>query len=189
MIRLFLAFPLAVEVTDYLGTVIADLKPHTDSIKWVAPKNIHLTARFLGDTKEDAVPRLKELVDSVALAHTPVSSSLMQLGAFPNLSRPKVIWVGISEGADRLGDIACDIEQRVRRLKFEPDSKPFKSHLTLGRVREGARLDRFVDHLKSCSIKSIPVTFESIVLFKSTLTSQGPIYERLHEVRLSGPCD
>jgi 2'-5' RNA ligase len=189
MIRLFIAFPLAVEVTDYLGNVIADLKPHTDSIRWVTPKNIHLTARFLGDTEESTVPKLKELIDTVAHTHASLSSSLVQLGAFPNLKRPRVVWAGISDGADKLGQIARDIEQRVRKLRFEPDSKPFKSHLTLGRVREGARLDRFGDQLQAYQIKPIPVQFDSLVLFKSTLTQQGPIYDRLHNARLAGPRD
>ena len=186
MMRLFIAFPLTPQVTEYLGQVIADMKPHTDGVRWVAAKNIHLTARFLGDTEEAKIPKLQELIDTVAAAHGSVSTSLTHVGAFPNLKRPRVIWAGIGDGSETLGKIARDLELRVRQLRFEPESKPFKSHLTLGRVREGARLDAFVDFLQAYAVQSIPVIFDSLVLFKSTLTPQGPIYEKLHEAKLSG---
>ena len=184
MIRLFIAFPLAVEVKDYLGSVIADLRPHSDAVRWVAPKNIHLTARFLGDTEQSTVTRLNQLVDTVAGAHSAVNSALTQLGAFPNLKRPRVIWAGIGEGFDDLAKIARDVELRVRQLRFEPESKGFKSHLTLGRVKEGARLDRFTDILSAYTLEPLPLHFDRLVLYKSTLTPNGPIYERLHEAGL-----
>lgn len=184
MIRLFVAFPLAVEVKDYLGSVIADLRPHSDGIRWVAPKNVHLTARFLGDTEEARISKLNLLIDTVADAHRSVSSSLTQLGAFPNLKRPRVIWAGIGDGVEALGKIARDVELRVRQLRFEPESKAFKSHLTLGRVREGARLDAFAEFMTGYVLQPMPLIFDRLVLYKSTLTSQGPIYERLHEAEL-----
>ncbi len=184
MMRLFIAFPLAVEIKDYLGSVIADLRPHSDAIRWVAPKNIHLTARFLGDTEDAKVTKLNQLIDTVAGAHVAVTSSLTQLGAFPNLKRPRVIWAGIGEGTEELGKIARDVELRVRQLRFEPESKGFKTHLTLGRVREGARLDAFAEILSGYSLQPMPVVFDRLVLYKSTLTPQGPIYERLHEAAL-----
>jgi len=186
MMRLFIAFPLAVEIKDYLGTVISELRVHSNDIRWVAPKNIHLTARFLGDTEEAKVTKLNQLIDSVAAAHHAVSSSLTELGAFPNVKRPRVIWAGIGEGTEALGKIARDVELRVRQLRFEPESKGFKSHLTLGRVRERARLDKFAEVLSGYSLQPTPILFDRLVLYKSTLTPQGPIYERLHEAPLRG---
>jgi len=184
MMRLFIAFPLPIEVKDYLGSVIADLRPHADGIRWVAPKNIHLTTRFLGDTEDAKISKLDHLIDSVAGAHGPVTSSLTQLGAFPNLKRPRVIWAGIGDGVEALVKIARDVELRVRQLRFEPESKAFKSHLTLGRVREGARLDAFAEIMNGYELQSMPLVFDRLVLYKSTLTPQGPIYERLHEAAL-----
>lgn len=184
MMRLFIAFPLAVEVKDYLGSVINDLRPHADGVRWVAPKNIHLTARFLGDTEDSKVTKLHQLIDSVAGLHGSVSSSLTQLGAFPNLKRPRVIWAGIGDGVEELGKIARDVELRVRQLRFEPESKAFKTHLTLGRVKEGARLDEFGEFVPGYTLRPMPVIFDRLVLYKSTLTPQGPIYERLHEATL-----
>lgn len=184
MMRLFIAFPLAVEVKDYFGTVINDLRAHSNDIRWVAPKNIHLTARFLGDTEDAKLTKLNQLIDTVAGTHGAVSTALTRLGAFPNLKRPRVIWAGIGEGAETLEKIARDVELRVRQLRFEPESKGFKSHLTLGRVREGARLEGFAEILERYALEPMPITFDRLVLYKSTLTSQGPIYERLHEAPL-----
>lgn len=184
MMRLFIAFPLAVEVKDYLGSVISDLSHHAEGVRWVAPKNIHLTARFLGDTEEAKVSKLHQLIDTVAGAHNSVSSSLTQLGAFPNLNRPRVIWAGIGEGAEELGKIARDVELRVRQLRFEPESKAFRTHFTLGRVKEGAHLENFGEFMLSYKLQPMPIAFDRLVLYKSTLMPQGPIYERLHEAAL-----
>jgi len=186
MMRLFIAFPLPVEVKDYLGIVISELRSHSNDIRWVAAKNIHLTARFLGDTEEAKLTKLNQLIDAVADAHSSVASSLTQLGAFPNLRRPRVIWAGIGEGTETLEKVARDVELRVRQLRFEPESKGFKSHLTLGRVREGARLDTFAETLGAYTLQPMPLLFDRLVLYKSTLTPQGPIYERLHEAPLRG---
>ena len=184
MMRLFIAFPLAEEVEERLGGIIDDLKSRGGRIKWVEPKNIHLTARFLGDTQESLVGKLSELLDSVAAEYQAVSTTINGLGAFPNLSRPRVIWAGLGENTESLAKIAGDVEMGVRRLRFKKEPKRFKPHLTLGRVKDPSGLQELIAYIESYTVEEIPVLFDRLVLFKSTLTPQGPIYERLHEAML-----
>ncbi|UCD65024.1 MAG: RNA 2',3'-cyclic phosphodiesterase [Candidatus Zixiibacteriota bacterium] len=185
MMRLFIALPLEKTVEDRLEGIIDSLAQKGGSVKWVKPRNIHLTLRFLGDTDERLVGRIKTEIDAVAAAHGPVKTAISRLGAFPNLNRPRVIWVGIEERLEDLRKMARDMELRARTLRFEKESRAFKAHLTLGRIRNPQGLDELTDYMKDYALAEIPVVLDRIVLFKSTLTPQGPIYDRLHEAALS----
>jgi 2'-5' RNA ligase len=181
MMRLFIALPLEKAVEDHLGKLIITLKQKGGQVRWVAPKNIHLTVRFLGDTEDDLVPQLGGIIDETAKKFTPVQTQIDRLGAFPNLHRPNVIWVGLHDNTDILAELANDVEAGVRRLGIEPDPKTFKAHLTLGRVKDSRGLESLTGFVQSHQFAPIPLLFDRIVLFKSTLTPQGSIYERLHE--------
>ncbi len=182
--RLFIALPLGSSVKTALGSIISDLKPHGGSVKWVKPENIHMTLRFLGETDEKLLGDIKEVIDEVAGQHHRVETSISKLGGFPNLNRPRVIWVGMEKDIDHLAKVARQMELKIRTLGFEEESKPFKAHLTLARVRAPQGLNNLVGHLRDYRMEEIPVSFDRIILFKSTLTPQGPIYDRLHEAML-----
>jgi len=181
MLRLFIATPLGVEVENYLRSIIDDLRERGGGVKWVEPKNIHLTLRFLGDTREELVPKISNLIDRIAAEQKAISSQIDRIGGFPNLRRPRIIWAGLDRGVEELSKLARQIELAVRKLRFEKESKKFKAHLTLGRVRDHRPLRSLSDYLQSYQIEAMPMTFDRIVLFESTLTPRGPIYDRLHE--------
>lgn len=182
--RLFIALPLEPRVKDALGKIISDLKRHGGPVKWVKPENIHLTLRFLGETDERPLGKIKTEIDAVAAAHAQVRTSISRLGGFPNLNRPRVIWVGIEHNLEPLSKMARQMELKVRTLGFEKESRAFKAHLTLGRVREPRGLENLTKAMNDYALEEIPVHFDRIVLFKSTLTPQGSIYDRLYEAKL-----
>lgn len=182
--RLFIALPLEKSVKDELDKLIATLKRQGGPVKWVKAENIHLTLRFLGETNDNLVSDIKHHIDEVVNTHRKVQTSINNLGGFPNLNRPRVIWVGIEQNLDALRKMANDIEHRMRSLGFEKETKPFKAHLTLGRVRDPKGLDNLTNFMKDYRLEEMPLLFDRIVLFKSTLTPQGPIYERLREATL-----
>jgi RNA 2',3'-cyclic 3'-phosphodiesterase len=180
MIRLFIAFPLEQSVTDQLGRMITSLKQYGADVKWVAPQNIHLTTCFLGDTDQSKVPAINKIIDEIASQHSKVVTKINLVGGFPTIERARVIWAGMAEGGEQLGATTAALVGKVRRLGFTLDDKPFKPHLTLGRVREGGTMGELGTFLKSYSYDPIPVTFDRLTLFESTLTPQGPIYKGLH---------
>ncbi len=184
MMRLFIALPLGLQVERYLSSIIDELRPHGGSVKWVAPQNVHLTVRFLGDTEEHRVPKIKQLLDKVASEHPTVATTIDCLGAFPNLRRPRVVWAGIHDNVDHLEKLARQVELGVRKLRFEKETKGFKPHLTLARIRKPQGLEQLIAHLESFALEPQLLTLDRLVLFKSTLTPKGPIYDRLHEALL-----
>ncbi|HUV30693.1 MAG TPA: RNA 2',3'-cyclic phosphodiesterase [Acidobacteriota bacterium] len=184
MMRLFIALPLTRPVEEQLGRIISLCRQTGGPVKWVVPHNVHVTARFLGDTEQARVPSLKTVIDEVSAQFRTIASAIDRLGGFPNLNRPRVIWAGLGENTETMANLARQIELRVRKLRFEPEKKSFRAHLTLGRVRSSRGIEELTAFLQSYKFEAIPIQLDRICLFKSTLTPTGPIYERLHEALL-----
>ena len=186
MLRLFIALPLTPIVEQKLEQVSSELSRFGGKVKWVNPKNIHVTIRFLGETEETLVGAIGDHLDSIASRHDVIKTAIDRLGGFPNLSKPRVIWAGLSgeQEIEALTNLATEVEQAMRDLGFEPENKRFRPHLTLARVKAPKGLEQLVAELKSYQLDPTPLRLDRLVLFKSTLTAQGPIYERLHEMPL-----
>jgi len=183
--RLFIALPLPGNVEEYLGSVISDFRRKRGRVKWVESKNIHLTLKFLGETDENILDVICQSIKRVAQNRQAVSCCLDRIGGFPNLKRPKVIWAGLRDNIEKLVTIASEIEDEMVSHGFERENRPFKSHLTLGRIKENSGLHDLTEHLKDYRIRPEPILFDKIILFKSTLTPRGPIYESLFSQQLN----
>jgi RNA 2',3'-cyclic 3'-phosphodiesterase len=184
MLRLFIALPLPHEVEVELDRLLGLLRPKSSDVKWVTANNIHLTVKFLGDTDEKLIPRIRTAMNETVAAFQPFESVMDRVGGFPNLMKPRVIWVGGSQPIEAAVRMAAEIDRRMHELSFEKEKRPFKAHLTLGRVREGRSISALATHLESFKLTPIPLKLDRLVLFKSTLTPKGSIYERLHEAKL-----
>jgi 2'-5' RNA ligase len=181
-IRSFLAFDIDNERILRRLVAVQDLLANTGAdLKLVKPQNIHLTVRFLGDASLSEVDAIYEEMKHVSF--TPFDITLSGLGAFPRLSRPRVVWVGIKKGVNNLVSVFEQMEPRLRGLGFKPDIKGFSPHLTIARVRSGrnkVQLGRVVRGLENRNFGTFRV--ECLRLKKSVLTPRGPIYTNLQEV-------
>lgn len=182
--RLFIAIPLAPEIEAKIASLMTELKKHDGAVKWVEPNNLHFTLRFLGETTEAKLPQLKSAISEIASRYQKIETKIDMLSAFPNLRQPRAIWCGIASGLEALKLIVSEIENAVITIGFSKEEKAFKAHLTLGRVRDGADATKLANHLIPYRLIPIPISLDRIVLFKSTLTPTGPIYERLHTSEL-----
>lgn len=184
MIRLFIGLPVEKQVQKELGEITSFLRTKGGNVKWIKPKLIHLTLRFLGDTDESLVGDLSKVIDRVAAETQTVSTVVNSLGGFPNLNRPRVIWAGLSGDTDVLIEMAAEAERSARELGFKAESNRFKPHLTIGRVRDPRPLGTLPDYIKSFEMRPLELSFDRLILYKSTLTPEGPIYEHLHVANL-----
>lgn len=182
--RLFIAIPLNEAVEQALGRIILVFRQAGGKIKWVEPKNVHLTLKFLGETDEKLIEPIKTAITKISKEYFSVSGFINQVGAFPNPNRPKVIWAGMKEDIPALAAMASDIEDEMYRLGFEKEERSFKSHLTLGRVKDSQQLGKIPSILKGFEITPVKAVYDRVVLFKSTLTPAGPIYEPVFEAVL-----
>ena len=183
--RTFIAIALAQEIQDYLAGIQEQLKKCRADVKWVQPENIHLTLKFLGERDEKKIEKIKEVIEETAREKVCFSVRLCNIGAFPKVESPRVIWVGIDEGERETKEIAYELEEKIAKIGIPKEEKPFSSHITIARLRSPSNRENLVQELKKLpkiQNKKFPVT--KITLYKSTLTPKGPIYEALKEANL-----
>ncbi|MGD0979802.1 MAG: RNA 2',3'-cyclic phosphodiesterase [Candidatus Bathyarchaeia archaeon] len=181
-IRSFVAFDIDSEsVLKRLTEMQAMLMGTSADLKVVEPKNIHITMRFLGNVTASTVEQIFEGMKKVQFV--PFDVKICGVGAFPDVRYPRVVWAGITEGADKLRGIFSQLEPHLRSLGFAPDPKGFSPHLTIARVRSGrnkAELAKFIN--ENVGYEFGTVRAACLRLKRSELTPKGPIYSTLKEV-------
>ncbi len=191
-VRSFIAIELPDELKLELDRFEAQLKSAGQPwVKWVDPNSIHLTLKFLGNIAVEKIGEITKAMEEAAQGTPPFQLEVKELGAFPNLKRVQVVWVGLNGETDKLSQLQQRIESSLSRLGFAPESRPFTAHLTLARLRDQASLDerqRF-GQLVAETRPSINYTIrvDAISLMRSQLTRGGAIYSRVSLVRLKKP--
>lgn len=184
--RTFIAIELNEEVRNALKKIQEYLKKIDVDVRWVNYKNIHLTLKFLGNLPPKKLRSVMEIFPSLFKDFQPFEINITHLGVFPKPQRPRVIWAGVEKNADYLTAIAIQVENGLCRLGFPKEKRGFSPHLTVGRVRSPKNQALLIPALKEYTFSlELTQTIQQIILFKSTLTSQGPIYESLYTVQLT----
>lgn len=187
MPRAFLAItlPIAVRTTlEECKATILEADPSWRCEKWVAPGNLHITLRFLGNVHEAACA---DVADRVAQAVAPLEPYRMRLDvvrAVPRLRAATMVWVGASTGIEETARLAEDVTRAVSFLDFVPDGRAFKTHVTLCRARQSRRLmpaaiDEVERLLSRAPERAVTVSVHEVTLYASTLTPRGPVYDHL----------
>lgn len=184
IIRSFIAISLPQKIKEQLENISQNLKgqfPCSNSkISWVKPKSIHLTLKFLGYINKSQVDSIVTKLDEIAQDTKAFNITIEGLGVFPNLSHPRVIWVGIKEGEKGICLLQRQVEAKMADLGFPMEKKEFSAHFTLGRVKSvksRSVISRAFHAIEDQYIGIMRV--DHINLMKSTLLSQGAEYETL----------
>jgi len=187
--RTFIAIELPQEIKNKLSGLQARLKQSGADVKWVEPKNIHLTLKFLGEIDEAKSVKVAGIIEDITRSSKQFQINLSSLGAFPKIEFPRVIWVAIAKGNQETVALAKDLEEKIEKLGIPKEDRPFSSHITIGRVRSPLNKDKLVKALKETENyfggENIEFGVTKITLFKSTLGSSGPVYEALKEINLT----
>ncbi|MDH5483057.1 MAG: RNA 2',3'-cyclic phosphodiesterase [Candidatus Bathyarchaeota archaeon] len=180
-IRSFIAFDMDGESVLKKITQMQNLLANSGAdLKLVEPKNIHITIRFLGNIKPTTVENIFEEMKKVQFI--PFNVKISGVGAFPKLNYPRVLWVGITEGAYQLKSVFSQLEPHLRSLGFAPDSKGFSPHLTIARVKSGRNKPALIKCLtENANCEFGTIRAECLRLKRSDLTPKGPIYSTLKE--------
>ena len=184
-LRTFIAVKLADDALAELARLSDDLAERWPprAVRWVPPQNIHLTLRFLGATDPDLVSARGAGLDDAAAVSAPFMLGIEGMGAFPGLRRPRVIWVGLQDPEERLVLLKEAVDRMLRPLGWEGEDRAFRPHLTLGRVRDGARPPSG-DWMLPTPDRSFEVG--ALHLMESRLHPRGARYATLHSAPLSG---
>jgi 2'-5' RNA ligase len=183
-IRTFIAVNLSDELRAQAAAVQAELRAAAPSVKWVAAEGMHFTLKFLGGVESDVINRVIPANGAAVEGQPEFDLTLRGVGAFPRPGSARVVWVGVSAGAEQMAELARRIEAAMTPLGFEPEKRPFSAHMTLGRVKSRPEpgLRDAIERLGDVAVGTMRVT--SVAVMKSDLTPRGAIYTRLAEARL-----
>ena len=136
--RTFVAIELESSLSRRVAGLIDRLRPYAPSARWVEEENLHLTLLFLGELSDQEVAEACSDAEWAARANQPFSMRLAGAGAFPDLARPRALWLGVSEGADPLKRLQADLDEALGHLVAKAENRPFIPHLTLARLNSSA---------------------------------------------------
>ena len=187
-LRTFIAIELNPKLQSLLHQIQEDLKKMGADIRWVKPENIHVTLKFLGEIPPAKIDELRDVMIKTLEPVRPFSLGLTHLGAFPKIENPQIIWVGATADRNSIQLIAQSLEKNLMDIGFEKEERDFDPHITLGRMRTSVNKFALTKKLKHFEFPATPLhqLVNQIVLFKSSLSPQGPAYEALAKIDLGG---
>jgi 2'-5' RNA ligase len=177
-LRTFIALPLDDALRRRVVAVQEDFADAGPDVKWVEPENLHVTLLFLGEIDALEVVQICRAVRGVAAAAEPFTLSITKLGAFPNLRRPRTLWVGIEEGREPLIALHDGLEDALLKLgAYRREGRAYTPHVTLGRVTGDDAGTQLVGRLKrEADWHGGTLQVREVHVMSSEMRSDGPRY-------------
>jgi 2'-5' RNA ligase len=163
-----------------------DLRKFEADVRWVAIPSIHLTLKFLGEVEPALISNLSESLEKVSVSAGSLALRLYGLGCFPNQRSPRVIWCRIDGDTDGLAGLQQKVEAVCQEFGFAPENRPFRPHLTLGRVNGKRNLQSLLDCIKIGSELECSFVADHYNIYKSTLKPHGAVYSVLKRIIMGG---
>ncbi len=181
MIRSFIAVEIDSGTKKEITRVVAEFKKSEADVKWVTENQMHLTLKFLGSIDEIKIPEIQKSLNTVCANNGRFSISLDEIGAFPGLKRPKILWVGLNTGAENLKKIHAEIETCLEKTGIEKENRAYRPHLTIGRIRSFKNFSSLCGLLKKKSLSGRVIGIKRLILFRSDLNGSRAVHTKVSE--------
>jgi len=180
MMRTFIAIDVPGSVKLELEKFTEELRKTGAMVTWVKPERMHLTLKFLGDVPTEKIEEIKQALQATAESFTPLRLQPVGCGAFPSIKQMRVVWVGLRGDDEQLKELQKRLETALSPLGFAAEDRPFRAHLTLGRVKGKRHLNSLQEALLTCQrFQAGAFEVAELTLYKSDLRPTGPIYTPL----------
>jgi 2'-5' RNA ligase len=185
-VRTFIAIDVDKTIRNRLVALQETLTEADSAVKWVEPENLHLTLLFLGEVDERELHKVCRAVADVCQEHAAFPLSIERAGCFPNPRRPRVLWVGVGEGAEQIGALHDDLELPLLELGcYRREERKYTPHLTIGRVKNEPSTDKLAQALaKRSAWHGGQTTVREVHVMSSELSSDGPTYAVMSRAKL-----
>ena len=187
-IRAFLAIDPPEDILQAMSRLQEKLKREISGrISWTKPQGQHLTLKFFGDISTDDVKNICSAVQNRVTSEPSLNLKVEKLGVFPDARRPRVIWCGVTVDVEKLSVLQKQLDSDFAGIGFPREDRPFRAHLTLGRIKDSHGLTGISESLTKYSAFAAGVfSCNELILFQSRLTPQGAIYTKLAKFALGG---
>lgn len=181
-VRAFLAIPLPRQLKDSIRALQRQLQTQITSARWLRPENLHLTLHFFAEIEQETLEKIGVSMLSVRGCSRPFLVEVKGLGAFPNLHRPRVIWLDL-EPKEKLKQLHRNCGKILHQAGVAVDSRPFSPHLTIARMRNlRPDLTTLFNPASIQRVGQLPV--DKLVLYESRLHPAGAEHIPLRKVNL-----
>lgn len=183
--RLFVACHLPDDIKASLGRV-RRITGQERQLRWVAPENLHITLKFLGETPSAKIMSVMRALKGASEKVEPFTLQVRGTGGFPSLASARVLWAGISQGADQIQELSSRVESALVPLGFERESRGFSPHVTLARARQEPV--RGLDRALKGIVQEVFGEYQVLefCLVESHLSPSGPQYKTLERFGFGG---
>jgi len=187
-IRAFLAIEPPEDILQSLSRLQEKLKREIGGrISWTKPQGQHLTLKFFGDISAEDVNNICTAVKNRIASGSSLNLKIEKLGVFPDARRPRVLWCGVTGDGEKLSVLQKKLEADFEGIGFPAENRPFRLHLTLGRIKEPHGLTGISEALtKHNAFAAGKFECKELILFQSKLLPQGAVYTKLAEFTLKG---
>jgi 2'-5' RNA ligase len=184
-IRTFIGVDLGKAIRDRAVALQETLARTGTEVKWVEPENLHVTLLFLGEVDDREVPKVCRLVAEETIQHPAFDMTVETVGCFPNARRPRILWVGVTEGAQQMQALHDGLEPPLEELGYRREERRYTPHVTLGRVKSDRPTNQLSIALtKHAAWKGGEIPVREILIMSSELKSTGPLYHVLSRAPL-----
>ena len=182
-VRLFIACEVPDDVKENIGTLITNLKARSGTdVRWIKAEGVHVTLKVLGETTVKKLPAIKLAIQEAVVGHSPFELEFSNIGIFGGREGLRIMWVGIAGDVLRLEALVRATNAALSVVGFEPERRPFRPHLTLGRVKDEIATRRRAEIEVAVGKMDVPPTAwrtAQVSLMRSRLTTQGAFYDVL----------
>jgi len=182
--RSFIAVKISFDQKGQISELIRDFKRSDVRVKWVKPENLHVTLKFLGEVDEKDLPNIFDALQKSLTNDRSFQFNLESVGCFPNMKRPRVIWVGIDQGAENLKILAKKVDGIMTEFGFEREKRGFSPHLTIGRVKDSQGIEELTSSFGQIKFKTETCLIDEVIFIQSILKREGPTYIPHKRVKL-----
>jgi 2'-5' RNA ligase len=180
-VRVFAALPLPPAVVGSLEAALAPARRAYPGLRWVSARGFHVTLHFFGELPEAGVAALQQVFDDPDLRVPAIAMRLGKIGQFPPRGDPRVLWVGLEQGAEEMQSYWDLFERKIFPLGWTPDVRGFAAHVTVARAGKAAIAGGNI----VVEIPPMDFFMEECVLFQSVLGSAGAQYLPLKSISLN----
>ncbi len=181
--RTFIAIDIPRSLKQKIEANTRKARANFPELKWVEPHNLHITLKFLGEVKEKRLSDVEAAVKTAASLFSPFEIRIGAPDSFDSGGSIRVLWLAVEQGAEPLTELAQTIDRELTKRGFPREKRPFQAHLTIARTRKTGPRVRF-SQLGLPRESLPPFTVREVVIYKSTLTPSGPIYEKIKVIGL-----